>query len=47
MPSYKFTITSVISAQTEEEARIIFREDLDQIQLEDLLLKVEVEEITE
>lgn len=47
MPEYKFTIASVISAQTEDEAMMIFREDLDQIQLEDLLLKVEVEEITE
>jgi len=47
MPSYKFTITSIIGAQTEDEAMTIFREDLDQIQLEDLLLKVEVEEITE
>jgi len=47
MPSYKFTITSIIGAQTEDEAKKIFVDDLIQMPPEELVYKAEIEEISE
>jgi hypothetical protein len=47
MPSYKFTITFVVGAQTEDEAKKIFIEDCAYLKPEQMVDRAEVEEISE
>lgn len=47
MPAYKFILTSVISAETEDDAKEIFIADCAHTTAREFALRAEIEEVSE